>query len=144
MRAMRAWLRRLRGVFAGAGADRDLAAELESHLQLHIDDNLRAGMSPDEARRQAILALGGVEPTKERYRDRRGLPALDALWQDVRYAVRVLAKRPLLLAATTLSIAIGTGINVSVYSVLQRVLFDPLIAGDAPARLVWVTPGICT
>src|SRR3954468_22994894 len=108
MRSIRAWLLRLRGMFGGAAADADLAAELESHLQLHIDDNIRSGMTPAEAQRHARVALGGVEPTKERHRDRRGFPAVDALWQDGRYAVRVLRRRPLLLAATTLSIAIGT------------------------------------
>ena len=142
MKSIRAWFVRLGGLLDTTRRDRELAAELESHLQLHIDDNLRAGLTPDEARRQALLALGGVEPTKERYRDRRGLPALDALWQDLRLALRLLGTRPLLLAATTLSIGIGAGINVSVYSVLRRVLFDSLITAQSPERLVWITPGI--
>jgi predicted permease len=142
MRSIRAWLLRAIGLFHGASRDEDLAAELESHLQLHVDDDVRAGMTPAAARRHALIALGGVEATKERYRDRRGLPSVDALWQDLRYAVRTLARRPLLLAATTLSIAIGAGINVSVYSVLQRVLFESLITGESPERLVWIRPGI--
>jgi hypothetical protein len=131
MRSIRAWLLRFGGLLGGAAKDDELAAELESHLQLHIDDNIRAGMTPEAARRDALIRLGGLEATKERYRDRRGLPALDALWLDLRHAVRALARRPLLLAATTLSIGIGAGINVSVYSVLQRVLFEDIITADA-------------
>ena len=90
MRVVRAWLHRAVGLFAGRRAERELSAEIESHLQLHIDDNLRAGMSADEARRQALVKLGGVESTKEAYRDRRGLPALESLGRDLRYGVRTL------------------------------------------------------
>ena len=79
MKSIRAWMMRLFGVFGSARAERDLSAEIDSHLQLHIDDNLRAGMTPAEARRRALVALGGVEQTKEQYRDRRGLPAFEAL-----------------------------------------------------------------
>ena len=76
MRAVRAWLRRLLGALATDRAERELSAELESHLQLHIDDNLRAGMTPAEARRRALIALGGLEQAKEQYRERRGLPVV--------------------------------------------------------------------
>ena len=94
MRSVRAWLIRIGGFFAGTTKDEDLAAELESHLQLHIDDNMRQGMTPADARRDAFITLGGVEATKERYRDRRGLPMLEAPRQDLVYAVRVLRKNP--------------------------------------------------
>ncbi|MBZ5554468.1 MAG: permease prefix domain 1-containing protein [Acidobacteriia bacterium] len=72
MRQLRAWFRRLAGLFNKTRRDHELASELESHLQMHIEDNLRSGMIPAEARRQAILRLGGIEQVKERYRDRRG------------------------------------------------------------------------
>ena len=65
MKQARAWLRRLGGIFNSTRRDREFAEELESHLQMHIDDNVRSGMSRDEARRQALLKLGGVEQTKE-------------------------------------------------------------------------------
>jgi macrolide transport system ATP-binding/permease protein len=81
MSTLRAWLVRLSGPFNKERRDHDLAAELESHLQMHVEDNLRAGMTPHEARRQALLKLGGVEQTKESYRDRRGLPWLESLLQ---------------------------------------------------------------
>ena len=90
MRSIRAWLLRAAALFHGRSLDEDLAAELESHLQLHVDDNIRAGMTPEASRRHALIALGGVDATKERYRDRRGLPFADALRQDVVYAVRTL------------------------------------------------------
>ena len=89
MRPLRAWLLRLGGSMTRARDERDMAAELESHLQLHADDNMRAGMAPDEARRRAVLALGGVEATKERYRDRRGIPFVDTLRQDLVYVVTI-------------------------------------------------------
>jgi predicted permease len=142
VRRLRGWLRRVAGVFASGRFERDLAAELNSHLQLHIDDNVRAGMTPDEARRQAVLGLGGIEVTKERYRDQLGIPFVDAWRQDLRYAFRVLGKRPLLLVATTLSIGIGAGLNISVYSVLKHVLLESLVTAPDADRLVWITPGI--
>ncbi len=94
MKSVRAWLMRLSGVFATKRSERELSAEIESHLQLHIDDNIRAGMTPAEARRRAVIALGGVEGTKEAYRDRRGLPAFESLVRDVRYGIRSLIKTP--------------------------------------------------
>ena len=93
MRRLRALLLRLGGLFGKQPRDRELADEMESHLQLHIDDNLRRGMSQAQARREAHMKLGGVEQTKESYRERRGLPLLETLFQDVRYAVRMLRKK---------------------------------------------------
>src|SRR6202167_1561508 len=98
MRAVRAWMVRLYGLFATRGCDKDLADELERHLEMHTDDNLRAGMVAGEARRQALLKLGGVEQTKENYRDRRNLPWLETLLQDVRFGLRMLRKNPVFSA----------------------------------------------
>src|SRR5690242_19354171 len=94
MRAMRAFLRRVAGMFASERRDRAFEEEVESHLAMHIDDNLRAGMTPDAARRDALLKLGGVEQVREAYRDRRGLPAIEHLTQDLRYGLRTLRKSP--------------------------------------------------
>jgi len=69
--------------------DGEFDAELESHLQMHIEDNLRAGMTPAEARRRALINLEG-EPTKEAFRDQRGLPLVETFWKNIRYAVRQL------------------------------------------------------
>src|SRR5579872_1395331 len=90
----RAWWRRVFAFLRSSKRDRDLADELDAHVQLHIDDNLRIGMSPEEARRHAMLKLGGLESIKERVRDQRGLPSLDSLGHDVTYAIRVLRRTP--------------------------------------------------
>ena len=92
MRPLRAWLLRLGGLFQKHRRDSELADELESHLAMHIEDNLRAGMSAEEARRAALLKLGGLEQTKENYRERGGLPFLETLLQDLRFALRTFRK----------------------------------------------------
>src|SRR6266849_1079902 len=74
----RAWYHRLGGLFHKQQSDLELAQELESHLQFHVEDNLRAGMTPQAARRDALLKLGGLEQTKQLYRERRGLPFIEA------------------------------------------------------------------
>ena len=117
---------RVVGLFGSARAERELTAELESHLQLHIDDNLRAGMTPQEARRRAMLALGGIEKTREEYRDRRGLPAIESLVQDARYAIRGLTHNRAFALACILTLGLGIGINSAIFSVVHGVLFAPL------------------
>src|ERR1043166_7656079 len=84
MRYLRALLVRLAALFRKERAESEFSEELRAHLQLHIEDNLRAGLSAEEARRAALLKLGGLEPTRELYRERRGLPLLETLGQDVR------------------------------------------------------------
>src|SRR5260370_1587912 len=92
MRAMRAFVQRLSAFFSKKRWERELAAELESNLELHAEDNRRAGMHPEEARRAAVLKWGATESVKESYRDRKSLPWLETLAQDVRYAGRTLRK----------------------------------------------------
>src|SRR5215471_533120 len=94
MRRMRGWLKRLARLFHTSQNEAEFAAELESHLRLHMEDNLRAGMAPDAARRDALLKLGGVEQTKENYRDQHEMPFLKALTQDLHYALHMFAKNP--------------------------------------------------
>ena len=119
MRRLRAALVRFTSLFRRGRLDRELAAEMESHLQLHIDDHLRAGMSPEEARRQAILALGGVEQAKEQYRARRGLPSLEALFQDVRFAGRMLRKQPAFTLSALSMLTLGLALAAGTYTVLN-------------------------
>src|SRR3974390_3019591 len=126
MKRLRVWLIRLGAMFRKKRHEAELSAELESHLQLHIEDNLRAGMTPYEARREALMKLGGVEQAKEAHRDRRGLPLLETVWQDVRYATRTLAMRPGFAIVAVLTLAVGIGATTAVFSGVDRVLFRSL------------------
>jgi predicted permease len=139
VRRLRAWVVRLAGTFSAARRERDLADELEAHLQLHIADNLRAGMTPDEARRHAIVALGGIEQTKEEYRDRRGLPTLTHLLQDARYGLRTLRRNPGFAGAAIVTLALGLGANMAIFRFVDAVLLKSLPV-DHPEELVLIRP----
>src|SRR5438552_1168035 len=103
--------------------DRELSAELESHLQLHIEDNLRAGMLAVEARHCALLKLGGAQQTKEAVRDAALFGTVDSLVQDARFTVRQIRKEPRFFAITLLTLALGIAATTIVFSVYYDALF---------------------
>jgi predicted permease len=117
----RAFFTRFRNLFRSSRKEGELAAELSSHLHLHIDDNLRAGMTPDEARRQALLHLGGLEQTKERVRDQRTLPVLDAFLGDLRFAARLLRKSPAFTLVVVLTLSLGIGASTAIFHLIDAV-----------------------
>ncbi len=122
-------------MFRSEQRERDLAEELDSHLQLHIDDNLRAGLTPDQARRHALLKLGGVEATKEAYRDRRTVPLLDHLAQDVRFSVRQLRRSPAFASTAILVLALAICASVTIFGFVDAALIKPLPYRE-PGRLL--------
>ncbi len=130
----RLWMR-LRATIGSGHCDRDFSAELESILQMYVDDNSRRGMTPEEARRQAHIRLGGVEQVQQVARDRRGLPWLEVLGRDLRYAARTLLRTPGFAAVAMLVMAIGIGASVSLFTVIHSVLLRPL-PFPRPDRLV--------
>src|SRR5258705_3163724 len=138
MRQLRAWLARFKGLFQKDARERDLTDEIESHLQMHIDDNIRAGMSPEEARRVALMKLGGMDQAKEAYRDRATIPFLESVVQDLRFTLRQLRKHPAFTFTATVMVALGIGASVAIFAFVDAALIKPLPYQN-PSRLLFVT-----
>ena len=134
---MRPLLARLIALFQRRRLDRELADEIAAHLEMAVADYRARGLSPEEARRVAMTAFGGVLQTEEAYRDRQGFPLLESIWQDVKYAARSFRRSPGFAAIAVLTLALGIGATTSIFSVVQTLLIRPLPFPDAD-RLVAV------
>jgi predicted permease len=138
---MRAFINRLVGWFRRDRAGTELDDEIAAHVDFMTSDLIASGMPPEQAARAARLKFGGALQTREAFRDRQGWPWLEHLMQDLLYAVRVLTKRPALLATTTVSIGLGVGINVAFYSAFRSVL-EQTRAAPAASMLFQIQPGL--
>jgi putative ABC transport system permease protein len=133
----RLWAR-VTGLFSKGHREQDMAQEFESHLQMHIDDNIRAGMAPEQARREALVKFGGMEAVKESVRENSSLLWIDTTWRDLRYALRGLRMNPGFATTAILSLALGIGASVAIYTVADSLLLRPLpYAGSSELAMVW-------
>lgn len=129
MTPLRSFFLRFRNLFHKSDLDHDL--DDASHLSLHIADNLRDGMSPQEARRQAVLTLDGTEQTKESVRDFRDFPLLEALYKDFVFGLRMLRKSPDFTVIAVFALALGIGFSTTVFSIFYNGFLYPFPYRDA-------------
>jgi putative ABC transport system permease protein len=126
MHRLRALWMRIRSYIDLGRRDDEFAAELESHVAMHTEDGIRAGLSPEEARRQALMRLGGAEQTRQAYRERHTLPWFENLLRDMRYALRGFRRNPIFTFTAIATLALGIGATTAVFSVVDRILFRSL------------------
>jgi predicted permease len=138
MRWLRVWVIRFSGLLSKEQREREMQDEFESHVAMHIADNLRAGMTPDIARQHALLRLGGMEPLKEAYRDRSTAPFLEHFVRDLRFAFRQLRNSPGFTGAAVLVLALAMCASIAIFAFVDAALIKPL-PYPKPARLVAVT-----
>jgi macrolide transport system ATP-binding/permease protein len=141
MKKLRAALRRFAGMFSSGRREEDFASELEGHLQMHIEDNMRSGMTAEEARRDALVRLGGMERTRQAYRERGTAPFFETLWQDLRFALRQLLKNPGFTITAVLMLSLGIAASVAIFAFVDAALLKPLPYED-PRSLVDVTESV--
>src|SRR6266481_4654830 len=119
------FIRRLAALFRRRRLEDDLDEELRSHLEMAVELNMGKGMNAEDARREALRSFGGVEQTKENYRDQRGLPMIETTLQDLRFGLRMLRRSPGFSALAILCLTLGIGANAAVFSWVEGILFRP-------------------
>jgi predicted permease len=137
--ALRRALARVRAFVRKPPLDAELEDEIAAHIEMAIEDNLRRGLKPAEARRQALVRFGGMDMVKDQQREARGLMRLDIFLQDFRYSLRTLGRDRSFTIVAVLILALGIGANIAVFSVVNNLLLRPLPFPDAD-RLVWIAP----
>jgi predicted permease len=128
--SIRVFFHRLIGVLRRRRLNEDLDEEIQSHLEMQIEDNVKRGMTLEEATYAARRSFGGVDQIKETYRDRRGWPVIETTLQDVRFAMRVLRRSPVYTVVMILTLAIGIGANVAIFSLVDAVIIKMLPVKD--------------
>ena len=126
MKQLRAWWQRMRGLARDSSREQEMTDEIESHIRMQAEENERAGMSPVEARRAAIHKLGGLEPTRQAYRERDTLPLIENLLQDLRFALRQLAKNPGFAMTAILMLTLGIAASAALFAFVDAALLRPL------------------
>jgi macrolide transport system ATP-binding/permease protein len=137
--SLRMFLRRLAAVFRRRRLEDDVDAELRSHVEMAVEQNLRKGMPAEDARREALVSLGGVEQTKEICRDQRGLPMIETTFQDLRFGLRMLRRSPGFSILAILCLTLGIGANAAVFSWVEGILFRPYPAVTHQEQLLALT-----
>jgi predicted permease len=140
MKSVRRFFTRLVNSAMRRAQDERLREEVEQHIALQTEENLRAGLSPIEARRQAMLKFGGVEAMKQDYRAERGLLSIEHLLGDLRNAARTISRMPGLAAVVILSLAIGIGVNTTIFSWIQLMMFEPMPAVGGASKFLLIEP----
>jgi predicted permease len=135
LRRFRAFASRIVGLLRPLRADEEFSAELESHIAMLVDEGVRAGLSPDESRRRALVQVGCAEQVRQAQRERRTLPWAENLARDLRYALRTIAKHPAVTLVAVLSIALGIGANATIFAMVSRFVLRPAPIGDPTTLL---------
>ncbi len=141
MYRLRVFISRLLGSFglrSDSRLDLDLETELNEHLRLLTEENIRHGMNEADALAAAHCEFGGIEQTKEKYRDQRGLPTIETTFRDAKFTLRALKRQPVFALVAILTLALGIGATTATFSVVDRILFRSLpYTRRRPPGLLW-------